>query len=120
MKSARGNGAFSEVPRGIHEVPAGAVPTSGNPSLVSNPKSLTSPEWQRYADIIDLAPHEPRSHPRMTRHDRAAQFAPYAPLTSFGKVLTDAALNGDLPGDAAPESVPPSTTSHLAPPQSWE
>ncbi|EEJ53949.1 hypothetical protein HMPREF0578_2099 [Mobiluncus mulieris 28-1] len=31
----------------------------------------------------------------MTRHDRAAQFAPYAPLTSFCKVLTDAALKGD-------------------------
>ncbi|MCU9969603.1 hypothetical protein FYZ45_08340 [Mobiluncus mulieris] len=32
----------------------------------------------------------PRTHPRMSRHDRAAQFAPYAPLTSFGKLLIDA------------------------------
>lgn len=95
MKSVRDSGASGGVSRGIHEVPAGAAATSGKPSLVSNPESLASVEWQRYADIIALAPHEPRSHPRMTRHDRAAQFAPYAPLTSFCKVLTDAALKGD-------------------------
>ena len=98
MKSVRGSGASGGVSRGIHEVPAGAAATSGGFSPVSNPESLASVEWQCYADIIDLAPHEPRSHPRMTRHDRAAQFAPYAPLTSFGKVLTDAALNGTVPG----------------------
>lgn len=79
-----------------------------------NSKSPASPDWQRYADIIDLAPHEPRTHPRMSRHDRAAQFAPYAPLTSFGKVLTDAALSGIEPDNSEGEGAEPNISrTHL-------
>lgn len=48
----------------------------------------------------------------MSRHDRATQFAPYAPLTSFGKVLTDATLKGTSPDDTIPETTPS--------PQTWE
>ena len=31
-----------------------------------------------YADIINLEHPEPKRHPRMSRRDRAAQFAPFA------------------------------------------
>ena len=37
-----------------------------------------------YADIIDIPHWEPnRKHPRMSLHDRAAQFAPFAALTGY-------------------------------------
>lgn len=96
-----GTAAISGNPSPVHEVLSGVKANSGGSSLVSDSESPASPDWQRYADIIDLAPHEPRSHQRMSRHDRAAQFAPYAPLTSFGKVLTDATLNDTVPGGNA-------------------
>ena len=34
-----------------------------------------------YDDIIALPHPEPRTHPRMSLHDRAAQFSPFAALT---------------------------------------
>lgn len=38
-----------------------------------------------YQDIINLPhPEPPQNHPRMSRLDRAAQFAPFAALTGFG------------------------------------
>ena len=38
-----------------------------------------------YQDIIHLPhPEPPQQHPRMSRLDRAAQFAPFAALTGFG------------------------------------
>ena len=36
-----------------------------------------------YLDIIDLPHPEIKNHPRMTRINRAAQFAPFAALTGF-------------------------------------
>ena len=43
----------------------------------------------KYDDIIDLPHWEPKSHPRMSLEDRAAQFAPFAALTGFGDVIDD-------------------------------
>ena len=43
----------------------------------------------KYDDIIDLPHWEPKSHPRMSLEDRAAQFAPVAALTGFGDVIDD-------------------------------
>ena len=38
-----------------------------------------------YQDIIGLPhPEPPKGHPRMSRLDSAAQFAPFAALTGFG------------------------------------
>lgn len=34
-------------------------------------------------DIIELPHHESDRHPRMSMHDRAAQFAPFAALGSL-------------------------------------
>lgn len=45
----------------------------------------------RYDDIIDLAHPEPRSHPRMSMLNRAAQFAPFAALTGYGDSIDEAA-----------------------------
>ena len=43
-----------------------------------------------YADIIDLPPWEPGSrHPRMSLHDRAAQFAPFAALAGYEEMVDD-------------------------------
>ncbi len=45
-------------------------------------------EERNYNDIIDLPHHESKKHPRMSRMNRAAQFAPFAALTGY-----DAAVN---------------------------
>ena len=34
-----------------------------------------------YDDIIALPHPEPRTHPRMTLHDRGAQFSPFAAIS---------------------------------------
>lgn len=44
----------------------------------------------KYDDIIDLPHPEPRTHPRMSLHDRAAQFAPYAALTGHSAAIVEA------------------------------
>lgn len=36
-----------------------------------------------YDDIIHLPHHEPTTHPRMARENRAAQFSPFAALTGY-------------------------------------
>lgn len=45
--------------------------------------------WHLYADIIDLPPHVSTSHPRMSRRERAGQFAAFAALDGFKQVVTD-------------------------------
>ena len=35
----------------------------------------------KYDDIITLPHPEPRTHPRMSLHDRAAQFSPFAAIS---------------------------------------
>ena len=51
--------------------------------------------WQKYADIIGLEHPEPRTHPRMSAADRAAQFAPFAALTGYdGMIEEEARITG--------------------------
>ena len=40
-----------------------------------------------YDDIIALPHPEPRTHPRMSLHDRAAQFSPFAALTGHSAAI---------------------------------
>lgn len=42
-----------------------------------------------YSDIIHKKRPEPANYPRMTRRNRAAQFAPYDALTGFGARITE-------------------------------
>ena len=42
-----------------------------------------------YDDIIDLPHHVSETRPRMSRLDRAAQFAPFAALTGFSTVIDE-------------------------------
>ena len=42
-----------------------------------------------YKDIIDRPHHESGKHPRMSRHDRAAQFAPFAALSGYDEVIAE-------------------------------
>ena len=42
-----------------------------------------------YADIVNLPRPEPQSHQRMPLAKRAAQFAPFAALTGFDKVVAE-------------------------------
>ena len=44
-----------------------------------------------YEDIMDLPHHVSRSRPQMPLHDRAAQFAPFAALTGYGKAIDETA-----------------------------
>ena len=47
-----------------------------------------------YDDIIALPHPEPRTHPRMSLHDRAAQFSPFAALTGHSAAIAE---TGRLP-----------------------
>lgn len=44
----------------------------------------------RYDDMLDMPHHVSPTRPRMSRLDRAAQFAPFAALTGFGAAITEA------------------------------
>lgn len=43
-----------------------------------------------YDDIIDLPHHQSDKFPRMSMHQRAAQFAPFSALSGFGAAINDA------------------------------
>ena len=43
----------------------------------------------KYDDIIALPHPEPRTHPRMSLHDRAAQFSPFAALTGHSAAIPE-------------------------------
>ena len=45
----------------------------------------------KYADIINLEHPVSKKHPRMSMHDRAAQFAPFAALTGLEEELAETA-----------------------------
>ena len=44
-----------------------------------------------YDDIINLPHPTSRNHPRMSLHDRAAQFAPFAALTGHDAAIKETA-----------------------------
>ena len=48
---------------------------------------MTLQETHAYDDIINLPHHQSRKHPHMSRHQRAAQFMPFAALTGYEDVL---------------------------------
>lgn len=61
----------------------GAKPMSPNDPKKENPREV-------YADIIDLPAWEPSpKHPRMSLHDRAAQFAPFAALVGYDEMINE-------------------------------
>lgn len=45
----------------------------------------------RYDDIMNLPHHVSQVHPQMSRHDRAAQFSPFAALTGHGAAIKETA-----------------------------
>lgn len=49
----------------------------------------TTKTTHRYDDIIDLPHHQSRTRPRMSRMNRAAQFAPFAALTGFDAAIIE-------------------------------
>ena len=46
-------------------------------------------EQNPYADILTLPHHKEANRPHMSRHDRAAQFSPFAALTGFDGVIAE-------------------------------
>lgn len=44
-----------------------------------------------YEDIIGLDHHQSKTHPHMSIHDRAAQFAPFSALTGHGAAIAETA-----------------------------
>lgn len=48
---------------------------------------MTLQETHAYDDIINLPHHQSRKHPHMSRHQRAAQFMPFAALTGYNQVI---------------------------------
>lgn len=45
----------------------------------------------QYDDIINLPHHSSTSRPRMSAHDRAAQFSPFAALTGYDSAIKETA-----------------------------
>lgn len=44
-----------------------------------------------YEDIMGLEHHQSKTHPHMSIHDRAAQFAPFSALTGHGAAIAETA-----------------------------
>ncbi|MBO5649011.1 MAG: hypothetical protein J6S76_03760, partial [Clostridia bacterium] len=52
---------------------------------------MSDEKKSKYEDIIDLPHHVSYRHPRMSRIDRAAQFAPFAALTGYEAAVRETA-----------------------------
>lgn len=50
----------------------------------------------RYDDIINIPRWNPKSHPRMSEYERAAQFAPFAALTGYDAMVSETARLTDI------------------------
>lgn len=48
-----------------------------------------------YSDIIELPHHISKTRPRMSQHDRAAQFSPFAALNGYEDVIEETARTTD-------------------------
>jgi len=46
---------------------------------------------KKYGDILSLPHHRSKTHPPMSRADRAAQFAPFAALTGYEDLIRETA-----------------------------
>ena len=57
----------------------------------SNDNVLAAYAVSPYADILRLPHHISRTHPRMSLHSRAAQFAPFAALTGLEEDFAETA-----------------------------
>lgn len=53
----------------------------------------------RYDDIINIPRWNPKSHPRMSEYERAAQFAPFAALTGYDAMVSETARLTDARAD---------------------
>ena len=59
----------------------------------------------RYDDIINIPRWNPKSHPRMSEYDRAAQFAPFAALTGYDAMVSETARLTDARDDLDEEQM---------------
>ncbi len=50
-----------------------------------------------YEDIINMPHHQSTVRPHMSLNDRAAQFSPFAALTSHGEVIKETARTVEMP-----------------------
>lgn len=46
-------------------------------------------ENKKYEDMLHLPHHVSKTHPQMSKMDRAAQFSPFAALTDFEKAIKE-------------------------------
>lgn len=46
---------------------------------------------EKYADMLEMEHPASKKHPRMSIHDRAAQFAPFAALTGHSEAIDETA-----------------------------
>jgi len=53
-------------------------------------------EGRRYDDMLRLIHHSSATHPRMSMHDRAAQFAPFAALTGHDAAIRETARRTEV------------------------
>lgn len=51
--------------------------------------TMNMEDIHRYDDIIDMEHPDPKTHGRMSMHNRAAQFAPFAALTGYDEMVRD-------------------------------
>lgn len=58
-----------------------------------------------YDDIINIPRWNPKSHPRMSEDDRAAQFAPFAALTGYDAMVNETARSTDVRSDLDEEQM---------------
>ncbi|GAA0633626.1 hypothetical protein [Bifidobacterium pullorum] len=49
----------------------------------------------RYDDIINLPHHVSRRHPPMSRHNRAAQFMPFAAVAGYDAIIAETAARNE-------------------------
>ena len=59
----------------------------------------------KYDDIIHLPHHVSQKRPKMSLHDRAAQFAPFAALTGYGDAVEETARHTDEKGYQSDDEV---------------
>ncbi len=60
---------------------------------------------EKYADIIALPHHVSDRHPQMSRHNRAAQFSPFAALTGYEAAVAEAGRYTDNRLDLADNQI---------------